>query len=145
MRARNPLRRAGRKSRNTAWQRLSQRVRHEHGPVCDRCGKTFDFEDLHGHHVLEPTEYPEAALLPDNIIVLCKDCHRHQPDTLFRGYAAQFYGSLQSAAKKKVTDILERTGHPTLRQLAAAIQAGPLFTETFWVNPLTKRTENEGQ
>jgi len=64
---------------------------------------------------------------------------------VFCGWAAHFYSELQEPAKKQVIALLNGQDHPTLKQLAAALQAGPLFAENFWVNPLTKGTEGRGQ
>jgi hypothetical protein len=137
----NPLRRPGGKSRNAKWQRLSLAVRLERGKVCELCAEGFPIEVLDCHHVLDPTDYPEHRFNRENLVVLCKYCHAHAPPTIFMGSAAQFYDRLQPQAKKRLLSFLAASDNLTLRELAAAIEAGPLFVDMFWVNPRTGKTE----
>lgn len=58
---------------------LAQSCKIKSGGVCARCGKVFDLNDLRPHHKIELTlenvDNPQIALNPDNIEVLCHDCH----------------------------------------------------------------------
>ena len=73
-----------------AWQDLRMvRIIQENGH-CQRCGRDFsdDFSQLIAHHKEHLTSStlskPEIALNPDNVEILCRNCHAHYHDD--RGY-----------------------------------------------------------
>ncbi len=41
-------------------------------PFCEECGVT---QELHAHHIMPKSIYPELALDENNVKVLCKECH----------------------------------------------------------------------
>lgn len=62
------------------WKKLRLALIRERGMRCERCGRTFLLEsDIEAHHVEELTPQnisdPYVTLNPDNILLLCKDCH----------------------------------------------------------------------
>jgi hypothetical protein len=58
---------------------LSQRMKMESGGKCAMCGRIFPLSELRTHHITELTidnvDNVAVALNPDNIIVICHDCH----------------------------------------------------------------------
>lgn len=58
---------------------LAQSCKVASGGVCARCGGVFDIADLRPHHKIELTldniDDVSITLNPDNIEVLCHDCH----------------------------------------------------------------------
>jgi len=61
------------------WLELAQLCKIKSGGVCSNCGGVFDIEELRPHHKIELTlvnvDDVNIALNPDNIAVLCHDCH----------------------------------------------------------------------
>lgn len=55
-----------------ALQSWSKVVKKRDGYKCVDCGSK---ENLHAHHVLEKSKYPEFSLLPMNGLTECKECH----------------------------------------------------------------------
>ena len=51
---------------------LYDHIKKRDGYSCVLCGKTTD---LHIHHILKKSKYPEYIVEPNNLIVLCSDCH----------------------------------------------------------------------
>lgn len=58
---------------------LAQACKIKSGGVCAKCGGVFDISELRPHHKVELTldniDNPTITLNPDNIEVLCHDCH----------------------------------------------------------------------
>jgi len=58
---------------------LAQACKIKSGGVCTKCGRIFDLSDLRPHHKIELTldniDDPNITLNPDNIEVLCHECH----------------------------------------------------------------------
>lgn len=58
---------------------LAQACKVRSGGICAKCGKVFDIDELRPHHKIEITlenlDDPNITLNPDNIEVLCADCH----------------------------------------------------------------------
>ena len=58
---------------------LAQSCKVNSGGVCARCGRVFDIPDLRAHHKIELTldniGDVNITLNPDNIEVLCHECH----------------------------------------------------------------------
>lgn len=61
------------------WLDLAQACKIKSGGVCSRCGSINDMSELRPHHKIELTlenvDDPRIALNPDNIEVLCRECH----------------------------------------------------------------------
>jgi hypothetical protein len=66
---------------SSAWQKLRLVLIAERGPICQRCGKLISNPlDLIGHHSpvelsVENVNNLNIALNPDNIKLICRDCH----------------------------------------------------------------------
>lgn len=62
-----------------AYLDLAQMCKVKSGGVCAKCGGVFDMSELRPHHKIELTldniDDVNIALNPDNIEVLCHDCH----------------------------------------------------------------------
>lgn len=63
-----------------AWKRLRSSIIAARGSRCQMCGRLMlDDSQLVAHHVVELTpdnvDNPRIALNPDNIQIICKDCH----------------------------------------------------------------------
>lgn len=58
---------------------LAQLCKVKSGGICARCGEVFEISDLRPHHIIELTldniDDVNITLNPDNIEVLCEDCH----------------------------------------------------------------------
>lgn len=58
---------------------LAEYCKAKSGGICARCGGVFDVDKLRPHHIIELTldniDDPNITLNPDNIEVLCHDCH----------------------------------------------------------------------
>ena len=69
-----------------AWRDLSWRLKVERGGKCERCGRIFvtkeEWAKLIAHHKKElnsdTVNDPTVALNPDNIEILCLDCHNKE-------------------------------------------------------------------
>lgn len=61
------------------YLQLAQACKIASGGVCARCGGVFDIDELRPHHKIELTidniDDVNITLNPDNIEVLCHDCH----------------------------------------------------------------------
>jgi predicted kinase len=62
------------------WTKLRLVLIAERGPVCQKCGKVItDPADVIGHHIIELTvenvNNPNISLNPDNILLVCGNCH----------------------------------------------------------------------
>ena len=64
------------------WLQLAQSAKIKSGGVCAGCGEIFDISELRPHHKIELTldniDDVNIALNPDNIEVLCHNCHNLQ-------------------------------------------------------------------
>ena len=66
-----------------AWQRLRYRILSERGAKCECCGATSkDGTTMHVDHIKPRSIYPELALDPKNLQVLCKDCNMGKSNVL---------------------------------------------------------------
>ena len=58
---------------------LAQAEKIKSGGICAHCGKIFDLQELRPHHKIELTldniDDPNITLNPNNIEVICHDCH----------------------------------------------------------------------
>ena len=55
------------------WRKLRKHIIEKEG-CCAMCGYT---KKLEGHHILPRHLYPQYALVEQNILILCDDCHFH--------------------------------------------------------------------
>ena len=58
------------------WKKLSLRFR-KHNPLCQRCnmkGRVTIGEDV--HHIKPIHSHPELRLVWDNLMTVCRECHR---------------------------------------------------------------------
>jgi len=55
------------------WQKLRNRILRLYGRRCMRCGRTDG--QLHLDHIQNWQEYPERRYDPENVQLLCRDCH----------------------------------------------------------------------
>jgi hypothetical protein len=81
-------------------QRFSKRIRAERGEICERCGEKAN----QVHHVLEKYIFPALAFEPDNVLVLCSQCHglatmcqKNLPD-----WSHDFFAKLPSRVQKRI-------------------------------------------
>lgn len=66
-----------------AWRELREVLINERGPVCAKCKNIIaDTSKLIGHHKIQLTpeniNNPDIALNPDNIELVCYDCHNKE-------------------------------------------------------------------
>ena len=65
-----------------AYLSLAQMCKVKSGGICARCGQIFEIAELRPHHIIELTldniDDVNITLNPDNIEVLCEDCHNAQ-------------------------------------------------------------------
>lgn len=84
------------------WTKLSRKLRLEH-PACEKCGAT---EKLLVHHILIRRLYPEYALDPRNLIVLCPKCHNFKRGSAHKD-GIVFAEWLRTAKPEQYAEILE--------------------------------------
>lgn len=60
---------------STAWKDLRSFIYQRDRGLCQRCGKFVFGKDAHCHHIIPISEAPELKLHPDNIKLLCPECH----------------------------------------------------------------------
>ena len=56
-------------------RRFRQRVKRVRGSRCESCGQNLLADDLHVHHILLTSMYPQYARDEGNVLVLCSSCH----------------------------------------------------------------------
>jgi len=66
------------RKRNKRWDKLARgiKARHlqRHGAICGRCGRVR--ADLECHHKQSIEKRPDLEMDPDNIEVICFQCHQ---------------------------------------------------------------------
>lgn len=63
------------------WQQLSARYR-TNNPLCEDClqsGKVVPADEV--HHIQPIADAPHLRLAIENLVAVCKDCHRRRHDT----------------------------------------------------------------
>jgi 5-methylcytosine-specific restriction endonuclease McrA len=59
------------------WRAVVRQVVKRDGAICRNCSRTrFDGVQLHGDHIKPRSLYPELALDPDNVQILCEICNK---------------------------------------------------------------------
>lgn len=99
-----------------AWRALRFRLILERGQKCERCGRIIaDVSKLTGHHKMHLTPQninaTEITLNPDNIEIVCFDCHNAEHERY--GYSAGHnvyivYGSPLSGKTSFVNQVAKR-------------------------------------
>lgn len=56
----------------TVVRPLYTEIKNRDNNSCVLCGKTTD---LHVHHILRKSKYPDLIFEPNNLVTLCSDCH----------------------------------------------------------------------
>ncbi|BAL85191.1 prophage LambdaBa04 gp54 like protein (plasmid) [Selenomonas ruminantium subsp. lactilytica TAM6421] len=65
------------------WRYLARVYRESHFHVCERCGKPGAREVHHKIHLTQRNvSDPNIALNPDNLILLCYDCHNEEHERM---------------------------------------------------------------
>jgi len=61
-----------------AWQKKAQAIKEESGFLCAVCydAGVINHKDLEVHHIEKLRSSPQKAFLDDNLICLCRICHR---------------------------------------------------------------------
>lgn len=57
------------------WKSLSAFVYERENGHCQRCGKFVFGRRAHRHHIKPVKDYPDLKLEPNNIRLLCPECH----------------------------------------------------------------------
>lgn len=79
------------------WKDLRWQLIIKRGPKCARCGKdmTFNTAELIGHHIIPLTKdnvrNPEVALNPDNVELICFDCHNAEHERFGHKHERQVF------------------------------------------------------
>jgi len=61
---------------SAAWQEFRRQVCERDGHRCRRCGERVNRKrGMHMHHLRPWKAHPELRLAPDNIVLLCRECH----------------------------------------------------------------------
>ncbi len=55
------------------WKLMREKVFKRDNYTCQECGERGC--ELHPHHVLPKSQYPELAYSIENVVTLCKGCH----------------------------------------------------------------------
>lgn len=91
-----------------AWTQLRFNLIIERGPKCQRCGKIMVYTSkLIGHHKtpLSPLNIHDMniTLNPDNVELLCSECHNHEPRHFSSGNRHNVYIVYGSPLSGKAT------------------------------------------
>ena len=62
----------------SAWTNKSKQIREDANYLCEVCKDkgVYNYRNVEVHHIEKLKEQPELWLDDDNLICLCKDCHR---------------------------------------------------------------------
>lgn len=62
----------------SAWTEKSKQVREDANYLCEVCKDKgiYNYRNIEAHHIEKLKDKPELWLNDDNLICLCKDCHR---------------------------------------------------------------------
>lgn len=98
-----------------------KRVKEQRGARCEKCGKSELPERLAVHHILQTSIHPIHARTPDNVLVLCQECHQEITSNELSCAAAigAFYAALPSKIRQRHLPFLE------------SIRASPALLESF--------------
>jgi hypothetical protein len=84
-------------------------VRLARGTFCENCGAGPEVRQIESHHILTYREYPEFRKAPENILVLCIDCHRglSPPYGHRMNYEVFYWARLKPEIRQRVADSFE--------------------------------------
>ena len=60
---------------SAVWKRLTSYIYEREKGLCQRCGKFVFGKQAHNHHIIPVAVDPTLELEPDNIRLLCPECH----------------------------------------------------------------------
>lgn len=88
--------------------RFFRRIRAERGERCERCGR--DDKNAQVHHFLEVHVYPMFAFEPDNVAVLCQECHvlATQVQRVMPNFDKEFYSAFSAEKQKRLAEFRKR-------------------------------------
>lgn len=58
------------------FNKVKSKILMTRGNSCQMCGIPYSGESLQMHHVKPVTKFPELRYDPQNILVVCKECHK---------------------------------------------------------------------
>ena len=122
-----------------ADQRFRQKIKQDRGCACEACGKSDSPEKLLAHHILETRIFPEHARNPDNVLIVCIECHGEisSAEKAFPSMVARFYSKLPLPIRQRHMSFLKQ--HSKSKALLDAFSNGDY---TFWngkaINDLTR-------
>lgn len=69
------------------WKNIATQVKRRDNYTCQKCGRQFPpFSTfLHVHHILPLSR--GGSNTPENLITLCRDCHKDDHPHMEKGYA----------------------------------------------------------
>lgn len=68
--------------KSSAWRKLRYSVLLDSNGLCVKCGRgAVDGVKIHVDHIKPRSKYPELALDPSNLRVLCEDCNLGKSDS----------------------------------------------------------------
>lgn len=95
---------------------LAQACKIKSNGVCAKCGNVFDINELRPHHIIELTldniDDPNITLNPNNIEVLCHNCHNEIHNRFSNAISTKrvylVYGSPYAGKKTYVQSVASR-------------------------------------
>jgi hypothetical protein len=118
--------------RPSSLKRFCRKVRLARGNCCENCGIGPEARQIESHHILAYHEYPEFGKDPENILVLCIDCHRglsvpygHKLD-----YEILYWARLKPDLRQRVADYVE-TKDPSRSTFVRIVRAGEKAAEDY--------------
>lgn len=85
---------------SSLWKICTEYVWKRDNAECQRCGKKFNETDrsapFHIHHIYSFANYPYLRTAPDNLVLLCPECHRfiHSKENTKQEYLTRIQMSL---------------------------------------------------
>lgn len=87
--------------------RFSRRIRAERGERCERCGREGSVEL---HHFWEKHIYPMLACEPDNVALLCPECHERatRVQRNFPDFGREFYSGFPVEKQRRIAEFRQK-------------------------------------
>lgn len=118
--------------RPTSLYRFCRKARLARGNICESCGVGPEVRQIENHHILTYHEYPEFGRDPENMLVLCIDCHRgpsvpygHKLD-----YEVLYWARLKPDLRQRVADYVEAKS-PSRSTFVRIVRAGEKAAENY--------------
>lgn len=110
-------------------RRFRQRVKRLRGSRCESCGQNLPADNLHVHHILLTSMYPQYARDEGNVLVLCSTCHALVTAGEQQGASvrAHFYSMLPATVRALHCTFLEKTGINSPALISAFRHGNPSF------------------